>query len=82
MRAFIKIITYPLQYRRKCPLVPGVHILKILIKLEDSFVFTVDRVVSEVHEHVLQVLLCWFLIGLSAVSCHAFFEEINAKGID
>jgi hypothetical protein len=64
----------------KGPLVTDRIVIRVLV-LHKVVRVLVDRVISQVHAHVLDVVLVDFLIGLSGKASEAIFEEKDPEGV-
>jgi len=71
-----------LQNVSKRSLMPWVHVPNVLIEHEFPFIPAVDGIVGEVHVHVGHVLLGRGFVGISGETGEAFFEQVDAHGVD
>lgn len=54
----------------------------VIIILLVNITHLVDRIVGQMHEQVVKVLVGWFLVGLRAEPCDARLVDVDPKRVN
>ena len=80
--AVIEVVLDPLKDGGERPLVATVAIVEILVENKFALVSGINRVIGQMHIHIVHVLLVWCLIGVSGEPREALLEQVDSKWVN
>ena len=75
------VVVDPLKNWCEGTLVTMVGIFYISVQFENIFILTINRIISQMHVQIINILLIRHLIFFCSKPCHSFAKEVDAQRI-